>query len=87
MAVRITLRMRPQDHPDEDGLPDWLDPIYDEDDPRDFMQVLSSDPDSIPPRACPRRSATEAYIIAPPAMVAAPVLLRFVFCAFIDPGA
>jgi hypothetical protein len=30
---------RPQDHPNEDGLPDWLDPIYDEDDPREYMQV------------------------------------------------
>ncbi len=40
-SMGIIVRMRRQDQSNEDGLPDWLDPIYDEDDPREYMQVLS----------------------------------------------
>jgi hypothetical protein len=41
LVIGIISGVGPQDKPDDDGLPDWLDPIYDEDDPREYMQVLS----------------------------------------------
>ena len=49
-----------QDQPEEEEIPEWLDPIYDEEDPKEFMQA---ELDATPEREAAAKAAMERLFL------------------------
>ena len=73
-----------QDQPEEEEIPEWLDPIYDEEDPKEFMQA---ELDATPEREAAAKAAMERlsststrpaapYLFASGSLSAAPGSIR-----------